>query len=341
MENDFGCTCFKISTKQICLKMNYLRITTFFLLVFCLTSCIVSKKKFDAEAVQRSNYQIKAYELEKEIKNLKAELAKVNSKIDLKDGQIEDLKNQKAVLSAGKGDLSNQLNSIQRQITDFRQENMDLKQQKADLHSQLGELMNNSLSQKQQQDAALKAKIAELERKEKMIDELQATVQNQDQAMRNILTKVENAIQSYNSDDLSVEMRNGKVYIALSNALLFESGSAKIDKAGKDALGLVASILEKNPNINIIVEGHTDNVPFNGGTLKDNWDLSVVRATSVVRILTKDYGLSPNQVTPSGKGEFSPKDTNETKEGRAINRRIEIIIEPRLDEIYRLAKSNS
>lgn len=320
--------------------MNYLKVTTFFLLICCLTSCIVSKKKFDAEASKRSDYQVKSYTLEKEVKALQAELAKLNGEIGLKEEQIEDLKNQRAVLNAGKGDLGNQLNSIQRQITDLRQENMDLKQEKADLHSQLGELMNSSLSQKQQQDAALRAKITELERKETMIDELQATVRSQDQAMRNILNKVENAIQSYNSDDLSVEMKNGKVYIALSNALLFESGSAKIDKPGKDALGLVAGVLEKNPDISIIVEGHTDNVPFNGGSLKDNWDLSVVRATSVVRILTNDYGLSPNHITPSGKGEFAPKTSNDTKEGRAINRRIEIIIEPKLDEIYRLAKTN-
>lgn len=321
--------------------MNFIKIGSFFLAISLFASCIVSKKKFDAEASKRSDYQIKAYEFEKEIKQLKAELATINNEISSRDNQIADLNQQIKVLGTGKGDLSNKLDNIQQQITDLRQENRDLTQEKADLHSQLGELMNASLSQKQQQDAALRAKIAELERKEKMIDELQATVRSQETSMRNILNKVENAIQSYNSDDLSVEMRNGKVYIALSNALLFESGSAKIDKDGKEALGLVASVLEKNPDINIVVEGHTDNVPFNGGALKDNWDLSVVRATSVVRILTKDYGLSPNQVTPSGKGEFAPKAENDSKDGRAINRRIEIIIEPRLDEIYRLAKSNS
>jgi chemotaxis protein MotB len=119
---------------------------------------------------------------------------------------------------------------------------------------------------------------------------------------------------------------------------LFKSGSAAVEAKGKEAIKLLADVLDKNQDIDILIEGHTDNVPIKTAVYQDNWDLSVARATSIVRILTVDYKIVPTRLTASGKGEFSPRATNETPEGRALNRRTEIILSPKLDEIMQLLK---
>jgi chemotaxis protein MotB len=124
----------------------------------------------------------------------------------------------------------------------------------------------------------------------------------------------------------------------MSDKLLFKSGSSAVEDKGKDALKLLADVLDKNTDIDILVEGHTDNVPIKTSVYKDNWDLSVARATSIVRILTNDYKIVPTRLTASGKGEFFPKADNETSEGRAKNRRTEIILSPKLDELMKLLK---
>jgi len=144
----------------------------------------------------------------------------------------------------------------------------------------------------------------------------------------------------FNSDELSVEVKNGKVYVSMSDKLLFKSGSAAVEAKGKEAIKLLAGVLEKNQDIDILIEGHTDNVPIKTAVYRDNWDLSVARATSIVRILTDEYKIIPTRLTASGKGEFWPRATNETPEGRASNRRTEIILSPKLDEIMQLLKTD-
>jgi chemotaxis protein MotB len=122
----------------------------------------------------------------------------------------------------------------------------------------------------------------------------------------------------------------------MSDKLLFKSGSVAVENKGKEAIKLLADVLGKNPDIDILIEGHTDNVPIKTAVYKDNWDLSVARATSIVRILTEEYKIEPTRLTASGKGEFSPRASNETPDGRALNRRTEIILSPKLDEIMKL-----
>jgi chemotaxis protein MotB len=126
----------------------------------------------------------------------------------------------------------------------------------------------------------------------------------------------------------------------MSDKLLFKSGSAAVEAKGKEAIKLLAGVLNKNQDIDILIEGHTDNVPIKTAVYRDNWDLSVARATSIVRILTDEYKITPTRLTASGKGEFWPRATNETAEGRASNRRTEIILSPKLDEIMQLLKAN-
>ena len=168
------------------------------------------------------------------------------------------------------------------------------------------------------------------------INELQDMINAQTERVQNLLNSVKDALLGFSSDELTVREKDGKVYVAMSDKLLFESGSARVDKRGKEALAKLAEVLNKQSDIDVYIEGHTDSKPINTAQFKDNWDLSVIRATSVVRILTKDYGVKPLQIQPCGRGEFMPVADNETADGRAKNRRTEIIMAPKLDKLYQM-----
>ncbi|MBD0287830.1 MAG: OmpA family protein, partial [Flavisolibacter sp.] len=140
---------------------------------------------------------------------------------------------------------------------------------------------------------------------------------------------------AFKPEELSVFVKNGKVYVSLQESLLFPSGSAVVNPRGKEALGKLAQALNSNPDIGVLIEGHTDSIPIKG-RYEDNWALSTARATAIVRILTSTYGVDPTRVTASGRSKYEPVDTNETPEGRARNRRTEIILAPKLDELMRL-----
>lgn len=215
------------------------------------------------------------------------------------------------------------------------------------LQKQYNDLMNENLSQAEQYNMALKQKSDELLAKEKLLQErekslreMQQMLERQDSITRRLNDILRNALLGFSSDELSVEIKNGKVYVSMSDKLLFKSGSATVEAKGRDALKVLADVLVKNPDIDILVEGHTDNVPIKNAVYKDNWDLSVARATSIVRILTEEYKIDPKRLTASGKGEFSPRASNATPEGRASNRRTEIILSPKLEEIMKLLKGN-
>jgi len=177
-----------------------------------------------------------------------------------------------------------------------------------------------------------------LTEREATINELQNEINSQKEKVNALLNSVKEALLGFSSDELSVTQKNGKVYVAMSNKLLFQSGSATVNKQGKTALGKLAEVLKKQTDIDILIEGHTDTQPIKTVQFKDNWDLSVVRATSVVRILTKEYGVNPLQIVPSGRGEYMPVDNNDTAAGRARNRRTEIIMAPRLEKLMDILK---
>lgn len=221
----------------------------------------------------------------------------------------------------------------------------ELNQMITDIEKKYNELSGAKLSEAEQFNLALKQKTQELEEKEKLLaereralNELRDVVARQDSITKRLNDVLRNALLGFNSDELSVEVKNGKVYVSMSDKLLFKSGSAAVETKGKEAIKMLAGVLEKNLDIDILIEGHTDNVPIKTAVYQDNWDLSVARATSIVRILTVEYKIGPTRLTASGKGEFSPRATNETPEGRALNRRTEIILSPKLDEIMQLLK---
>jgi chemotaxis protein MotB len=161
-------------------------------------------------------------------------------------------------------------------------------------------------------------------------------IQAQQDVMNKLKNSIADALMNYKTDELSVYIKDGKVYVSLQEKLLFKSGSDMVNPKGKEALKTLANVLKGTKDITVMIEGHTDSIPIKTKQFGDNWELSAARATSVVRILTKDYGFDPNRITASGRGEFHPVKPNETAEGRAANRRTEVILSPDLNELYKI-----
>ena len=200
-------------------------------------------------------------------------------------------------------------------------------------------MLNVNMTEQEKLNALLNQKKNELNERERTINELQQMINAQNEKVRKLLSSVKDALLGFSSDELTVREKDGKVYVAMSDKLLFQSGSARLDKRGEEALGKLAEVLNKQTDIDVFIEGHTDNKPINTVQFKDNWDLSVIRATSVVRILIKNYNVNPLQIQPSGRGEYMPVDDNETAEGRSKNRRTEIIMAPKLDKLSQMLQS--
>ena len=200
-------------------------------------------------------------------------------------------------------------------------------------------MLNVNMTEQEKLNALLNQKKNELNERERTINELQQMINAQNEKVRKLLSSVKDALLGFSSDELTVREKDGKVYVAMSDKLLFQSGSARLDKRGEEALGKLAEVLNKQTDIDVFIEGHTDNKPINTVQFKDNWDLSVIRATSVVRILIKNYNVNPLQIQPSGRGEYMPVDDNETAEGRSKNRRTEIIMYPKLDKLFQMLQS--
>ncbi|MBU0487297.1 MAG: OmpA family protein [Bacteroidetes bacterium] len=182
---------------------------------------------------------------------------------------------------------------------------------------------------------------AELLEKQRKVNELQTILAKKDSTVKALKDKVSDALLGFKDKGLSVDIRNGKVYVSMDESLLFATGSWQIGTKGVEALKELAKVLETNPDINVLVEGHTDNVAFKGANqVKDNWDLSVMRATAVVKIITQNSKVDPKRLMASGRSEFLPIDPDNTKEAQAKNRRTEIILTPKLDELLKIIESN-
>lgn len=193
----------------------------------------------------------------------------------------------------------------------------------------------------QKKEDKLNKLTTELQARERRVNELESLISRQDSAVNALKNKVKEALLGFENNGLTIEQKNGKVYVSLDESLLFASGSYSVGERGKDALKKLAKVLEQNQEINVLVEGHTDNVPLKGsGDIKDNWDLSVKRATSVVKIITENSKTNPKRLTAAGRGEYFPLDLTNTPEGRKKNRRIEVILIPKLDELFELLEAN-
>ncbi len=237
--------------------------------------------------------------------------------------------------------LAAKVSSLETQVSEQKEDISRQKGQISDLNDQVNQLNNKAgllstnVANKESQLTKSQQQLAD---QQKRLEQLQALMDKQKKATQEIRKKMADALVGFNSNELTVAVKNGKVYVSLQENLLFPSGSAVVNPKGKEALGKLAEVLNMNPDITVDIEGHTDSIPIRG-KYKDNWDLSTARANSIVRILTSDYRVDPVRVIASGHSQYDPVQSNSTPEGRALNRRTEIILSPKLDELYRLLET--
>jgi len=235
--------------------------------------------------------------------------------------QYRTLQSDSALMASKIADQQSAINKLQSDVNKLQSDVNALNQQ----NTQLSTDASNKVNSLQQN----------LQTQQKRLQDLQNLLDQQRKATTDLKNKMISALTGFSNSDLTITQKNGKVYVSLSEKFLFPSGSAVVNDSGKIALSKLAAVLISNPDIGVDIEGHTDSIPIRG-KFEDNWALSTARAASVVRILVNNYKVDPTKVIASGHAWFDPVDVNSTPEGRARNRRTEIILTPKLDEIYKL-----
>lgn len=313
-----------------------------FLFVMTLASCVPARKFQDVQSLNEK--------LLKDNNDCNTSKADLQTKYDDLNEKHTRLQKEKSDLISDttkfgesyrrQRDMNNELNKLYDQVVKQNKElltNASATNQKL---SQELEDRKRDLDKKQQQiddkQSQIDKLLADLKEREKKVNNLESILANKDSTMNALKNKVNDALTGFDKGDLTVHEKDGKIYVSMSDKLLFKSGSTALDPKGKEALKKVAEVLNKNSDITVNVEGHTDNVPLTGsGLMKDNWDLSVLRATSIIRIL-EEYKVDPKRVIAGGRGEYYPVSDNSTSEGRSKNRRTEIILTPDLSKLYQI-----
>lgn len=238
-------------------------------------------------------------------------------------------------LQSDSSNLATRVALLERNVQQLENERKQLQQMLAATKRQLEATRTEATSRLEDASERLNMSQQQILSQQQRLEQLQSLIDQQRQLTMNLRKKINDALVGFNSSELSVSTKNGRVYVSLQENLLFPSGSAVVNPKGKQALSKLAEVLNANPDITVEIEGHTDSIPIRG-RYTDNWDLSVARSTAIVRILTETYNVNPERVTASGRSKFDPVDENTTAEGRAKNRRTEIILEPKLDQIMQL-----
>ncbi len=320
----------------------------YFIAAVTMISCVPQKKFQELEAgykkCQEENEKFKSKvqdletaledskksnaDLEKEVADLKAKNAELQGLYDQTKQSYDKLSVSYDLLSENKNRMLAENAKETKALIEQLEATERSLQGKEDTLKTLEEELN-------QKELRLNNLNSELAKREARVKELEQMLARKDSAVAAIKKRVQDALLGFENDGLTIEQRNGKVYVSLEESLLFALGKYEVDTKGQEILKKLAVVLEQNPDINITVEGHTDNIPYRGsGDIKDNWDLSVKRATSVLKIITANSKVDPTRLTAAGRGEYIPLDKSNTKEGRQKNRRTEIILVPKLDELY-------
>lgn len=303
-----------------------------------MTSC-VSKKIYN-------DLENKYTDLKKENRVLSDEndeLHKANAEFDSVNRALtaerDALLADKAKLQADYAAASNNLKTLQESYSALERNSNDaLETNMAKNRELLAQLNAKEKSLAEEQDRLNKLS-AELASNTKRLNELESMIAAKDAAMKKLKDTLSKALNAFEGKGLTVEMRNGKVYVSMENKLLFQTGSWAVGSEGRRAVVEVGKVLAQNPDITVLIEGHTDNDKISGslgGGIESNWDLSTKRATAIVNILAENAGIKKQNLTAAGRGEFAPIMSNDTAEGKAKNRRIEIILTPKLDEITKM-----
>ncbi len=324
-----------------------------FLILFCICLTLLS-----SSCVTKQKYS----ELQNDYKKCQEDLTFANSEnVNYSNAQkqltteVERLTKESDQLAKDTLTLSRRLRQSERDLAKATKDYDDLLKDftRLNVHNQnqMNDLLDNIDKYRDQLDAkekqlnaqqdSLDIAKAELVNKEARIEEMQKILNDKDEEVKSLKEKVSNALKGFEDSGLNVYEKDGKVYVSMEDKLLFASGSWEINAQGINAIKKLAKVLESEKEISVLIEGHTDNKPFNGnGQVKDNWDLSVMRATAVVKALLRNGDIEPVRLSASGRSEYLPIDKSDTPEGLAKNRRTEIILSPNLDQLFQLIQNN-
>ena len=300
------------------MKLNSLLLVVLMAVTF--TSC-VSTKTLEAEKAKYAQLSGDYLAMQAKYRELQDELKKCNFSIEKSNGQVSDLNSRKVALEGQIADLNKQIDYL-------RDNNNTVLNQLKDLSIVTGS-----------QAESIKKSLENIGSKDIYIKDLQGSIARKDSLNMALVMNLKGAIGNLDDKDINIKVDKGVVYVDISDKLLFKSGSYAITDRAKEVLGKVAKVLNAQPDIEFLVEGHTDSIPITSPGIQDNWDLSVKRATTVVRVLQDGYGLDPKRMTAAGRGEYLPLMDNSTPEGRAANRRTRIVILPQLDQFFKLLET--
>lgn len=323
-------------------------------IAFALASCVPQRLMEETKS-KLDNCETELSTLKKTSQENDAKMAEMKEKMVKEEKELAGLQRDTAIMGSNLRLLQNKydkLNLVNDQLLDkYNKMLLGSERDNAKLSGQL-QMTQEQLLKKEDELKALEAKLnkqqqdldalaAQLKQREARVNELEDILKKKDQATADLKKKLSDALMGFEGKGLTITQKNGKVYVSMDESLLFESGKTAVQPKGVEALKHVAKVLEQNADINVLVEGHTDDVPMKGtGDIKDNWDLSVMRATSVTKIMLGSSGIDPKRITSAGRGEFFPIDAAKTAEARKKNRRTEIILTPKLDELLKVLESN-
>ena len=285
------------------------------------------QKRMETLAIDKSSFKDSAHFYKKQYKVFKTMYDDLSNTHELNEkGRDEETRLLLAELQVTKEDLQLQEDELRKLETALTVKQLELEERDIILIA-----LDSTLNQKR----------LEIEEQSRRLIELESILHSKDSAVFALKSKITNALLGFENKGLTIHQRNGKVYVTMDEKLLFKSGRWDVDPKGQEAIKQITGVLEQNKDINILVEGHTDDVPMRGaGEIQDNWDLSAKRATAIVKILLQNSTMDPNRVTAAGRGSHMPLDKAKTPEARAKNRRTEIILTPKLDELFRILESN-
>jgi chemotaxis protein MotB len=330
------------------------KIISFIGLSLVLTSCVAGKHLDEAKA-KLATCEAELTALKKSSRETDAQYAELKEQATTMKKSIEGLKQDTAIKGSNLRSLTakyDKLNQVNDQLMDRYNKLLagvekDNNKLSGDLQATTEQLLRKQDELKQlevqlaEQKRALDKTSADLKDREARVVELEDILKKKDQAVADLLKKLTDALVGFENKGLTITKKNGKVYVSMDESLLFASGKTNVEPKGIEALRNVAKVLEQNSDIYVMVEGHTDDVPMKGaGDIKDNWDLSVMRATSVTKILLSSANIEAKRITAAGRGEFFPLDPAKTPEARKKNRRTEIILTPKLDELFKVLGTN-
>jgi chemotaxis protein MotB len=273
----------------------------------------------------------------KKYKNVQQEYATLSNKYTQLQSDLKNCEDDKLKMNSANASLQSMNDNQKQQIKSLTDQVDYLK---TNTNQMLSNLKDLSVLSDKQADAVGKS-LDKLSERDAYIKDLQSAMARKDSLNMNLVMNLKGAFSDVSDTDIEVKVDKGVVFISISDKLLFSTGKYDINPGAKKVLAKVAQVLNNQPNLEFLVEGHTDNVPVTGATLRDNWDLSALRATSVVRVLQNDYKIDPKRMTAGGRGEYVPIQENSTSAGRAANRRTRIVVLPQLDQFFQLLEQNA